>query len=81
MPLMRPIRSMPPASSAPVEPAETTASASPARTAMTALTIEDSVIFRTASIGASCMPITSGAWTTSMPSSPSTSGFSTSSGP
>ena len=75
------MRNMPPASSAPVEPAETTASALPSRTAMTALTMEESTFWRTASIGESCMPMTSGALMISTRSAPPTRGFNTSSGP
>ena len=49
MPGMRPMRSMPPASTAPVEPADTTAWARPSRTAIMACTSEELTFLRTAS--------------------------------
>ena len=61
MPRMRPMCSSDAASIAPVEPADTTASAEPSRTRRQAVTIEESGFARTAATGSSLEPITSGA--------------------
>ena len=64
-PLMRLTKSVAAASSAPVEPAETSASASPAPTAFAAWTIDASGFERTAGPASSPALIVSGASTTS----------------
>ena len=56
------------ASAAPVEPPDTSASASPAATAATACTIEDSGVRRTARAGSGSLAIETGASTTETPS-------------
>ena len=58
-PLMRPSRTMPLASSAPVDPAETMAWARPSLTERMAETMEEPGFLRTASMGASSLVITS----------------------
>ena len=57
----------PAAIAAPVEPPETSASASPAATALTARTIDASGVERTARAGSAALAIDTGASTTSTP--------------
>ena len=64
MPGMRPRRNMPPASTAPVEPADTKPSASLSRTCSIPITVADFVLRRTPITGLSWLVMTSGASST-----------------
>ena len=59
IPLIRPTRSCPPASVAPVEPQETKASQAPSLTSFIPRTIEESFLVRIAATGGSAISITS----------------------
>jgi len=63
MPLMRPTLKMPPASQAPVEPADTAAWASPFFSCIMATTMEEAVLRRIAMVGLSWLEMLSGAST------------------
>ena len=74
MPGMRFVVSVAPVSSAPVLPADTTASPSPSRSILSATAMLESFLRRVAVLGSSSMVTTSRASTTSTPLSPPRSG-------